>query len=157
MNDLEDYYTRQAGTGIVFYNGIRNQRGQGFFGQFFKGTLLPLLKSVGHRLLSTGVDVADDVINNDVDPMTALKSRGRVAVRSTANDLISRARSGLDTMKQNGSGRRRKRMKSIKSIKGSGIRTRRTVKTKRRSKKRTSPKRKLRRVTKSNLPEFLEV
>ena len=113
MPNLDAYYTQQAGTGIAFYPGIRYQRGQGFFGRFFKGSLLPLLQSLGHKLLTTGVEVADDVVNNNLDPMASLKMRGKVAAKETANDLISSARKKLGEMKQTGGGKRRR--KSIKA------------------------------------------
>lgn len=100
MTNLNAYYTQQAGTGIAFYPGVRYQRGHGFFGRFFKGNLLPLLQSLGHKLLSTGVDVADDVINNDIDPMTSLKRRGRAVAKDSANEFISKARGKLTQMKQ---------------------------------------------------------
>lgn len=116
MTGLNDYYSQQAGTGIAFYPGVRYQRGHGFFGRFFKGSLLPLLQSLGHKLLSTGVDVADDVINKDMDPMASLKMRGRVAAKDTANGMISSARTKLNGMKQSGGGVKRKRKR--KSIKG---------------------------------------
>lgn len=114
MVNLNEYYSQQAGTGIAFYPGVRYQKGHGFFGRFFKGNLLPLLQSLGHKLLSTGVDVADDVINNDIDPMTSLRKRGKIAAKGAANELISSARSKLSAMNQTGSGKRKRKKKSIK-------------------------------------------
>lgn len=111
MTNLNEYYQQQAGTGIAVYPGVRYQRGRGFFGRFFKGSLLPLLQSLGHKMLSTGIDVADDVVNNNMDPLTALKSRGRTAMKDAANEIIHTARSKIGAIKQDGSGRR-------KSIKG---------------------------------------
>lgn len=111
MADLNSYYQQQANTGVALYPSSHYQRGRGFFGRFFKGSLLPLLQSLGHKILSTGVDVADDVVNNDMDPMASLKLRGRAAAKAAANDVISTARSKLGGLKQIGSGPR-------KSIKG---------------------------------------
>jgi hypothetical protein len=115
MVNLNEYYTQQAGSGVAFYPGFRYQKGHGFFGRFFKGNLLPLLQSLGHKLLSTGVDVADDVINNDIDPMTAIKTRGKAAAKGAARDMISTARAKLNGGTQLGSGKR-KRRKSIKGV-----------------------------------------
>lgn len=132
MTNLNAYYSQQAGTGIAFYPGVRYQRGHGFFGRFFKGSLLPLLQSLGHKLLSTGVDVADDVVNKDMDPVASLKMRGRVAAKDTANELISSARAKLNSAKQSGAGVKRKRKR--KSIKG-GSKKRRVISKKTVSKK----------------------
>lgn len=115
MVNLNEYYTQQAGSGVAFYPGFRYQKGHGFFGRFFKGNLLPLLQSLGHKLLSTGVDVADDVINKDIDPMTAIKTRGKAAAKGAARDMISTARAKLNGGTQLGSGKR-KRRKSIKGV-----------------------------------------
>lgn len=133
MTGLDSYYSQQAGSGVSIYHGVRYQRGHGFFGRFFKGSLLPLLQSVGHKLLSTGVDVADDVVNRSMDPMESLKMRGRVAAKDTVNDLITRARTKLSAVPQAGGGRR-------KSIKGVAKKKRRTIK-KKTSVKKTSRKR----------------
>jgi hypothetical protein len=160
MINLDDYYRQQAGTGIAIYNGARIQRGHGFFGRFFTGTLLPLLKSVGHKLLSTGVDVADDVINNDADPLTALRTRGRSAVKGAARDVLTTVRSKLDAAKQSGSGRKtikrrslRKRVTLRKSTKQASSKKKRR-KTRRKS---TGTKSKPRIRRKRKLPKFLEM
>lgn len=167
MTNLNAYYTQQAGTGIAFYPGVRYQRGHGFFGRFFKGNLLPLLQSLGHKLLSTGVDVADDVINNDIDPMTSLKRRGRAVAKDSANEFISKARGKLTQMKQSGAGRRKR-----KSIKGPAKKKRRVSskkkvaketskrKTKKKSAKKPAKpkhqKKKKRVSSKTSAPKFLD-
>jgi hypothetical protein len=143
MTNLDAYYAQQAGTGIAFYPGVRYQRGHGFFGRFFKGNLLPLLQSLGHKLLSTGVDVADDVINNDVDPMTSLKRRGRAVAKDSANEFIAKARDKLTKMKQSGAGRKKR-----KSIKGPAKKKKR-VSSKKKVAKETS-KRKTKKKTAKN-------
>jgi hypothetical protein len=138
MMDFNAYYTQQAGTGIAFYPGIRYQRGHGFFGRFFKGSLLPLLQSLGHKLLSTGVDVADDVVNRGIDPTTSFKARGHTAMKSAANDMISQARTKLGTMKQNGSGKSIKGRRKAKSTSYKSA----TLKSTRKSKTPAKPKKK---------------
>ena len=173
MPYLDSYYNQQAGTGIAFYPGIRYQRGQGFFGRFFKGSLLPLLQSLGHKLLATGVDVADDVVNNNLDPMASLKIRGTVAAKETANDLISTAKKRLSEMKQTGGSK--KRRKSIKaattkkrviSKRAFGKKTsKKSSSAKKKPKsKRSSTKKKSKRAIKKksnraskNIPEFLKI
>lgn len=172
MVDLDAYYGQQAGTGVAMYPSMPHQRGRGFFGRFFKGSLLPLLQSLGHKILSTGVDVADDVVNNNIDPMTALKTRGRIAAKEAANSAISTARSRLGAMKQSGTGKRRR--KSIKgcakpksvitksAVTKSTSRAKKSItknktKTQTKTKRKTKSKRasnKLRKVSK--VPKFLE-
>lgn len=153
MADLNTYYTQQAGTGVAFYPGVRYQRGHGFFGRFFKGSLLPLLQSLGHKLLSTGVNVADDVVNRGIDPATSFKDRGRTAVKSVANDMISQARTKLDSMNQSGSGKSIKGHRKTKTTSRKSAVTKRTLTKKpkktRKSKSSTSnPKRKTTKTTK---------
>lgn len=140
MTNLEEYYKRQAGTGISVYPGVRYQRGHGFFGRFTKGTLLPLLSSLGHKFLSTGVDVASDIVNNRADPLTSIKTRGVAAAKDMANEVISTAKSRLSgSSQQSGTGYK----KTIK-----GVRKRKTATSKSASVSSTSAKRKKRTVKK---------
>lgn len=59
---MNEYYSDQAGSGISYFQGDRFQRGNGFFGNFFKGSIMPLLKKVmpylGRQALDAGVDLA---------------------------------------------------------------------------------------------------
>lgn len=166
MPNLTAYYTQQAGSGISFYPGVRYQRGHGFFGRFFKGSLLPLLQSLGHKMLSTGVEVADDVLNKDVDPLSALKYRGKIAARDTANKLISRARSRLADTKQSGSGKRKR--KSIKGcrkkkrlISKTGAIKNTSKKIKKKTPKKATKSKKIKRSkkgsTRTPVPKYLEI
>lgn len=145
MTNLNSYYEQQAGTGIAIYPGAQYQRGRGFFGRFFRGSLLPLLQSLGQKLLSVGVDVADDVVNKDVDPLTSLKKRGKAVAKEAANDVISTARSKLDAMKksQAGSGKSIKGRSKTKSV------SRKSAVTKKTSNSKTSTKKKPRKTKKT--------
>jgi len=42
-NPYINYYVNQAGSGIGGFQGVRFQRGQGWFGNLFKNAILPLL------------------------------------------------------------------------------------------------------------------
>ena len=169
MTNLDVYYSQQAGTGIAFYPGVRYQKGHGFFGRFFQRSLLPLIKSLGHKLLSTGVDVADDVINNDLDPMSSLRRRGKAVVKDTASNWISSARKKLDETKQDGTGKRKRKRKG-KSIKAARKPKKRVISKKvsarktsksssRKISKKKSPKRKRaapkKKSTKEKIPKYL--
>lgn len=41
MNNLEEFYINQAGSGITGFSGVRYQRGSGFFGRLMKGAIMP--------------------------------------------------------------------------------------------------------------------
>ena len=76
----KDYYRQQIGHGLSVFSGATTQRGHGiggFFSSLLKGAM-PLLKSgaknIGRELLSTGVNVAKDLLNGE-QPKKALKRR----------------------------------------------------------------------------------
>ena len=62
---MNEFYLNQAGSGISPYEGVRFQRGHGFFSTFIKGRLLPILKSVlpylGKTALEAGLNIAQGV------------------------------------------------------------------------------------------------
>lgn len=62
---MNEYYVKQAGSGIGGFSGSRYQKGDGFFGRFVSGSILPLLKKVlpylGKTALSAGADILGDV------------------------------------------------------------------------------------------------
>src|SRR5437868_2231500 len=110
-NPYAPYYLNQAGNGIGSFEGIRFQRGKGFFGSILKSAALPLLSYLGKHLLRTGVDVAGDVINGE--PIKeALKARTKTKVREVACDVARRA----SVFQQTGRGvkRRRRVQKKVK-------------------------------------------
>lgn len=111
-NPYTNYYVNQAGNGISGFEGIRYQRGNGFFGNILKSAALPLLKYLGRQVLSTGVDVAKDVM--DGEPIKeAFKARSKAKLRDVATDAINRA----DAYRQTGRGRRARRSGSKKNRK----------------------------------------
>ncbi|RWR98624.1 hypothetical protein B4U79_12252, partial [Dinothrombium tinctorium] len=58
----EEYYLRQAGSGIPGFRAVRFQRGKGFFGNFWKTIAWPLLKYAGKTAVKTGMDIGRDAI-----------------------------------------------------------------------------------------------
>ena len=91
-NPYIDYYTRQAGTGIAGFQGYRYQRGHEFFGRLISKAVFPLLKFLGKRALSTGADIATDVIVNKRNIADAAKERLETEGRELANAGIQRAK-----------------------------------------------------------------
>ena len=66
--NYDDYYARQVGGALPYFTGARVQRGPGF-GSLFSGLLrsvAPLIRrgavALGKRALSTGVQIAGDVV-----------------------------------------------------------------------------------------------
>ena len=108
-NPYLNYYVNQAGNGISGFEGIRYQRGGGFFGNILKSAALPLLKYLGKQVFSTGIDVAKGVM--DGEPIKeAFKSRAKTKLRDVAGDAIKRA----EVFRQTGRGRRKIRRRGSK-------------------------------------------
>jgi hypothetical protein len=128
MMDFTDYYVNQAGNGLSGFEGVRFQRGHGFFGRFFKSSIIPMLKFLGKRALSSGADIASDVLEG-IPIKEAAKARGVEAMKGVTSAGINRARQFV----QSGKGRKRRR-RVVKTVK----RKRRSYKTRR---KRRSTKR----------------
>ena len=66
---MDEYYRHQAGSGIGGFQGVRYQKGSGFFGRFVTGSVLPILKKVlpylGKTALNTGENVLSDLANGE--------------------------------------------------------------------------------------------
>ena len=103
-NSFENYYVNQAGSGIAGFSGIKYQRGHGFFGKLFSGTVLPILKYLGKKALNTGVGIGSDYIAGE-----NLKQSMKKRIKNTGFDIADDAYTKLQSYKQKGSGRRRKR------------------------------------------------
>ena len=133
-NPYTNYYVNQAGSGIGGFQGVRFQRGQGFFGNIFKSAIMPLLKYLGPKLLKTGASVASDAISGE-NVLQSLKTHGKSAARDIASDVGERA----VRFAQTGRGRKR----------------RRSVSKPRKLKKRKSSKSRRKRHTKKRKVSFL--
>jgi len=105
------YYKEQAGSGLTGFQGVRYQKGHGFFGRLLNKAIYPLLRFFGKQALNTGVNIASDVIENDQDWKESAKNRFKETSKNVIKAGLDRARK----YQQEGSGRRkRKRSKSIK-------------------------------------------
>jgi len=151
MNEFDDYYMNQAGSGIGGFEGLKyNQLGGSIWGGIFKNTLLPLLKYVGKKAASTGLNVADDYFSG-----RKMKESIKDQLKSTAKVMASDAKSKL----QKGKGRKRRKHQVIKSTnvfrrKRSPIKKKRTA-TKRKSKQtKTKTTRRKKKSSRNQFPLF---
>ena len=132
LSPMINYYVRQAGTGLHGYEGIRYQRGHGFFGSALK-FLMPALKTVGKAVLNTGANVASDVLQNNVPIAQATKRR----LIETGQGIATKAcEDGIGWLGQQAGRGRKRRRKSVK-------RHQNTIK---RASKKSSPRRKRRKI-----------
>ena len=84
---IEEYYTRQAGTGIAGYSGVRYQKGNGFFGRLITGAVLPVLRYLGRQALKTGANVAQDVLDGQ-EFNKAVKTNLNTSAREVAYEGV---------------------------------------------------------------------
>ena len=105
---MDSYYVNQAGSGISGFAGVRYQRGDGFLGRLWTGGILPIIKKalplfsdigkqVGKRALSTGLDIAQDVLDEDDVNMATIKEsakkRLKQGAKAAGKDTIAHIRS----------------------------------------------------------------
>jgi hypothetical protein len=112
MNPYASYYVNQVGSGLAGYSGIRYQRGGGFFGRLFSGIgnfVKELLPAAGKRILPSGIGLAQDVLAGE-NVLKSAKSRLIEAGKNVADETLEQIKFRL----QKGSGRRRKRRKTMK-------------------------------------------
>ena len=107
-NPYITYYSNQAGSGISGFQGVRFQRGAGFFGNVFKSAILPLLKYFGRQALSTGTEIATDALDGE-NVLESMKKRGKQAAKNIAMDASDRAQRFVQT----GKGRKRRRRQTV--------------------------------------------
>ena len=95
-NSYINYYLNQAGSGLSTFEGVRYQRGNGFFGRLLSGAILPALRFLGRKALSTGVNVGMDVLDGR-NFKQSLKQHSKKAARDTANSALLRAQRFVQT------------------------------------------------------------
>ena len=117
-DDIEDFLTSQAGSGVATYGGFRYHkpvmRGNGFFGRMIKGGLMPIIRSVmpylGGKAKSAVSDFAEDIKQG--------KSFGSAAKRTLRKGVSSMASDLASTLGQDGGGVRRRRKRKTGGKKG---------------------------------------
>jgi hypothetical protein len=110
-NHFIAYYINQAGTGISGYSGLKYQKGHGIFGNLLSRIVLPLLKSLGKRTLSTGVNIGSDILQGE-----NLKASMKKRLKTTGINIAEDALDKLKNFEQKGTGNSKSRGKSSKSI-----------------------------------------
>ena len=129
------YYENQAGTGIAGFQGIRYQRGHGFFGSIFRTVLKPLAKYLGKRALSTGVDKGSDYLQGE-DLKTSIKKR----LKATGNTIFDDAINKAVKLKQKGNGKKRKKKQTRKKKNKKRKQPKKSIKKKKKTTKKSKKK-----------------
>jgi hypothetical protein len=107
MNPYLNYYNNQVGTGLAGFQGLRYQKGHGWFGRLFSNVVLPFMKQVlpaiGKRALPSGIGLAQDILDGENVGRSTLK-RLKEAGRNVADESLGIVKSKLS---QAGSGGKR--------------------------------------------------
>jgi len=115
-NPYVEYFRTQAGTGLTGFQGIKHQRGHGFFGRIFSKAVYPLLRFLGKQAITTGANLASDVFLDKKNIKDAAKDR----LNEAAEDIVKAGVKRAKTFAQDGEGRRKlkiRRKTTKKSIK----------------------------------------
>ena len=90
MNEqIFEFYSKptQYGGAMPYFIGERyNQIGGGFLSNVGR-YVLPILKTIGKNLLGIGAEVANDVVNKNVDVKRAISNRTRKRLKCTINNV----------------------------------------------------------------------
>ena len=135
--DCRRYYCLQAGGGNTdaYFQGVRYQRGGGFFQNIFRSNAPLMMKAgkyFGKRLLNVGSNVVSDITSGNSLKDSA-RSRFREEAENIKDDLFQK-------LQQRGEGIKKKRRK--KSMQSSSKRGRANNKRKKGKKKTSSKRRK---------------
>lgn len=106
--DLRTYYINQAGTGLAGFQGVRYQRGHGFFGRLLSKAVFPLLRFLGTKAAGIGANIASDVILDKKDWKQSTKQH----LKEEGEDLAKRGIERARRFAQEGKGKRVKRTKT---------------------------------------------
>ena len=106
-NPYITYYNNQSGDGLAHFQGLRVQRGHGFFGSLISG-LGSILKGFAPGLfksvLPSKIGLAEDLISGQ-DFKSSAKTRLKEAGKSAGNYTLDNLKNRL----QSGSGRKRRK------------------------------------------------
>lgn len=145
------YYLNQAGSGIAGFQGVKHQRGHGFFGSLFSKIIQPLAKYLGKQVIKTGVGIGQDFIAGE-----NIKSSVKRNLKSTGKDILSDAITKASHFNQSGEGIKRKKcfkhkkvFRKSKSLKNTKKKSRKSKSSKRKSSKNKSRKTKSKKTDKS--------
>ena len=85
--NYDDYYARQVGGALPYFTGARVQRGHGF-GSLLSGLLRRGAVALGKRALTTGAQIAGDVVAGK-NVKKAAKRRATAAGRNLMQSLLN--------------------------------------------------------------------
>lgn len=105
MNPYIRYYQDQVGSGLVGFEGVKYQKGHGFFGRLISSFAKPLLSYFGKKALSTGRDIASDLLEGK-NIKESVKTRAKETLKKVGEDSLEY---GKRKLSQVGSGMRCKR------------------------------------------------
>lgn len=159
------YYKNQAGSGLPAYEGIRNQRAHGLFGDigsFIYGNILkPVGKWLLPKALSTGKRLGSDLLKGDNFKESLKRNLRRTGeeildegvkrFKTDGPDLLDQGADYVKSFLQKGKGRRRRKRKrnvKRKSNKRKSVKSKKTIKRKRKTRK-SSVQKKTRKSTKA--------
>ena len=118
MNPYASYYVNQVGSGLPGFQGIRYQRGHGFFGRLLSGAIMPFLKqvlpSLGKRILPSFAGLAQDIVAGENVKQSAI-SRLKEAGTNVADESLEMLKSKLRGSGRGQRSRKRRRSKAQKS------------------------------------------
>jgi hypothetical protein len=98
---MEEYYMNQAGNGLPYFQGVRYQKGHGFFGRLFKGGIVPILKYFGSKLLDGGIEMTKDIAGGE-----SIKGAARKQIQNKVGEVAGDL---FEKFAQRGKGIKRKR------------------------------------------------
>lgn len=125
---MEEYYLSQAGHGLPYFEGVKYQRGNGFFGRLLKGGIIPILKYFGTKLFDGGMNIAKDVAHGE-----SIKGAAKKTIQNTVGDIAGDIFEKVTHQKGRGI-KRRSNKRHCGKIKKRKI-TRKPIKRRRKNKK----------------------
>jgi hypothetical protein len=138
-NPYINYYAVQSGSGLPSFEGIRYQRGKGWFSNLFLPIMRQILPVLGRSVLPSGIGLAEDLLAGQ-----NVKDSAKSRLKEVGKSLASNTMDFIQSKIQSGSGRKGKRRKRLSIKKTKVLRER---------KRRKSYKKRPR---KSRLPHFLQ-
>ena len=105
-NPYLSYYNNQVGSGLAGFQGVRFQRGHGFFGRIFSGIgnfVKQLAPSLIKRTLPSAIGLAQDVMEGENFGQSTKKrliEAGKNAADETLEQLKTRIQKGSGIMKR---------------------------------------------------------
>ena len=116
MNPYINYYKQQAGNGLVGFEGVRYQKGHGFFGRLISSFAKPLLGYLGKKALGVGKDLAGDILQGK-NIKESGKRRLKQGLKAVGEDALSYGKRKLDQVGTGAKGKRQTKKIPKKTIK----------------------------------------